>query len=56
MLRERIVDQGHVITGRGVSSSIDFGLHVVERLASKDARDRIAKQMDYPYVGASVAT
>jgi cyclohexyl-isocyanide hydratase len=56
VLPERIVDQGAVITGRGVSSSIDLGLHVVERLAGKGARERIAKQMDYPYVGASVAT
>jgi len=46
---ERVVDEGAVITGRGVSSSIDLGLHVVERLAGGDARARIAQQMDYPY-------
>ena len=45
----RIVDEGNVVTGRGVSSSIDLGLFLVERLAGKDARIKIAKQMDYPY-------
>lgn len=46
---QRVVDEGDVITGRGVSSSIDLGLFLVERLAGADARERIAKQMDYPY-------
>ncbi|WP_028580864.1 DJ-1/PfpI family protein [Desulfogranum japonicum] len=46
---QRVVDEGDVITGRGVSSSIDLGLFLVERLAGADARRRIAQQMDYPY-------
>ncbi len=46
---QRIVDEGTIITGGGVSTSIDLGLHVVQRLAGSDARARIAKQMDYPY-------
>ncbi|MCD6580763.1 MAG: DJ-1/PfpI family protein [Desulfuromusa sp.] len=45
----RIVDEGDVITARGVSSSIDLGLYLVERLAGKEIRIEIAKQMDYPY-------
>lgn len=49
VVRERIVDDDSLITGGGVSSSIDLGLHVVQRLAGADARTRIAKQMDYPY-------
>jgi cyclohexyl-isocyanide hydratase len=49
VVRERVVDEGDVITAGGVSSSIDLGLHVVQRLAGVDARDRIAAQMDYPY-------
>lgn len=48
-LRERVVDEGEVITAGGVSSAIDAGLHVVERLAGPEARIRIAAQMDYPY-------
>lgn len=49
VLDERVVDEGDVITARGVASSIDLGLHVVERLAGAEARARVAKQMDYPY-------
>ncbi|MFM2481826.1 DJ-1/PfpI family protein [Celerinatantimonas sp. YJH-8] len=45
----RVVDEGDVVTARGVSSSIDLGLFLVERLAGVDARIRISKQMDYPY-------
>lgn len=46
---QRVVDEGDVVTGRGVSSSIDLGLFIVERFAGADARIRISKQMDYPY-------
>ena len=49
VVQKRIVDEGNVITGGGVSTSIDLGLHLVQRLAGDDARARIAKQMDYPY-------
>ncbi len=49
VVRERIVDEGHVITAGGVSASLDAGLHVVQRLAGPDARARTAAQMDYPY-------
>ncbi|OGA03139.1 MAG: thiamine biosynthesis protein ThiJ [Betaproteobacteria bacterium RIFCSPLOWO2_02_64_14] len=49
VIRERVVDEGDIITARGVSSSIDAGLHVVERLAGTEARARMATQMDYPY-------
>jgi len=45
----RVVDEGHVVTGRGVTSSIDLGLYLVERLAGRDVRDRIKRQIDYPY-------
>jgi cyclohexyl-isocyanide hydratase len=45
----RIVDEGEVVTAQGVTASIDLGLHLVERIAGREARARIAKQMDYPY-------
>ncbi|HEU5348713.1 MAG TPA: DJ-1/PfpI family protein, partial [Ktedonobacterales bacterium] len=38
---ERIVDEGRIITGRGVSSSIDLGLYLVERLAGTTIRQHI---------------
>jgi cyclohexyl-isocyanide hydratase len=55
VLDERVVDEGDVITARGVASSIDLGLHVVERLAGAEARARVARQMDYPYRWAPAA-
>lgn len=50
---ERVVDEGDVVTARGVTSAIDLGLHIVRKLAGAEARVRIAAQMDYPYVEAS---
>jgi transcriptional regulator GlxA family with amidase domain len=49
VLTDRIVDEGDVVTGSGVSTSIDLGLHIVERLAGPEARARAAQQMCYPY-------
>ena len=45
---ERIVDEGDVITAQGVASSIDLGLYLCEKLASRDIRERIREQMEYP--------
>jgi cyclohexyl-isocyanide hydratase len=49
VVHERVVDTGDVITGGGVTSAIDVGLHVVDRLAGREAGERIRRQMDYPY-------
>jgi cyclohexyl-isocyanide hydratase len=49
VLEERVVDEGNVITARGVTSSISLGLYLCERLASRAAREKIRIQMDYPY-------
>lgn len=47
--RERVVDDGDVVTARGVSSSLDVGLYLVERLTDAGVREEIAAQMDYPH-------
>jgi cyclohexyl-isocyanide hydratase len=44
-----IVDEGAIVTARGVSTSIDLGLAICERVAGKGAREKIKTQMDYPY-------
>jgi cyclohexyl-isocyanide hydratase len=44
---DRIVDQGDVITARGVTASIDLGLYLCEKLAGHEAAERIRIQMDY---------
>lgn len=46
---DRVVEDGNVITARGVTSSIDAGLYVVRRLEGEHVRSKIALQMDYPY-------
>lgn len=45
---DRIVDHDDLITARGVTSSIDLGLHLVERLTDAEVRAEIAARMDYP--------
>jgi len=47
--KDRVVDEGDIVTAGGVSSAIDAGLHIVQKLAGAEARARIAAQMDYPY-------
>jgi cyclohexyl-isocyanide hydratase len=44
-----VVDEGDIVTSGGVSSAIDLGLHIVQKLAGAEARSQIAAQMDYPY-------
>ncbi|KPL01224.1 MAG: thiamine biosynthesis protein ThiJ [candidate division Zixibacteria bacterium SM23_73_3] len=47
---ERIIDEGDVITARGVTSSIDLGLYLCEKLASLQAKEQIRQQMDYQHL------
>ncbi len=47
---DRVVDEGGIITARGVTSAIDLGLYLVEQLAGAEARALVTTQMDYPYV------
>jgi len=47
VLPDRIVDEGKIITAGGVTAGIDLGLYLCERIAGRDAREKIAAQMDY---------
>ncbi len=49
VVESRIVDAGDVITGGGVTAAIDVGLYLVECLAGSEAKEKIRRQMDYPY-------
>jgi transcriptional regulator GlxA family with amidase domain len=44
---QRIVEDGPIVTARGVTSSIDLGLYLVERMAGSAIREAIQIQMDY---------
>jgi len=46
---QRIIDEENIITGSGVATSIDLGLYLVQELTNSETREKIAKQMDYPY-------
>ena len=48
---QRVVDEGDVVTARGVTSAIDLGLHLVERFVGGEGKERIRKQMDYSASG-----
>ncbi|HAU88279.1 MAG TPA: thiamine biosynthesis protein ThiJ [Lachnospiraceae bacterium] len=46
---KRVVEDGNMITARGVSAGIDLGLFICEKIQGKEVRDKIARQMDYHY-------
>jgi len=49
--KERIVEDGRVITAAGVTSALDLGLYLVEKHWGPEARSRIAAQMEYRGAG-----
>ncbi|AIQ68409.1 DJ-1/PfpI family protein [Paenibacillus graminis] len=49
VVETRIVQDGKIITGGGVSTSIDLGLYMMSLLAGEDAMLAVKKQIDYPY-------
>ncbi len=46
---KRIVDEGDVITARGVTSSIDLGLYICEKLAGRKVMEEVREQIDYSF-------
>lgn len=52
VVKERIVRDGNLFTGGGVSASIDLGLFVIESLTDSDFVQQVQQKMDYPYYQA----
>ncbi|AIQ46707.1 thiamine biosynthesis protein ThiJ [Paenibacillus sp. FSL R7-0273] len=50
VVKARIVQDGSVVTGGGVSASIDLGLYMLSMLAGDEAMLTVKQQIDYPYV------
>ena len=46
---DRIVEDNRVITAGGVTAAIDMGLYLCEKIAGEEVREKIQKQIDYPY-------
>jgi cyclohexyl-isocyanide hydratase len=49
VVKARVVRDGRIFTGGGVSASIDLGLYVIEYFTGIDVVKEVQKQMDYPY-------
>jgi transcriptional regulator GlxA family with amidase domain len=47
VVEERIIDEGDLVTARGVTSAIDLGLYLAERFIGTEGKDKIQQQMDY---------
>jgi transcriptional regulator GlxA family with amidase domain len=45
-VRERVVDEGPLVTAGGVTAALDLGLHLVKRFHGPEAAARIATQME----------
>jgi transcriptional regulator GlxA family with amidase domain len=48
LVKERVVDDGDLITCGGVTSGIDLALHLVAREFSSDLAAKVADRMEYP--------
>lgn len=55
LLKERVVDDGNLITSGGVTSGLDLALWIVERYADKQLADHVAKRMEYNRTRPSTA-
>lgn len=44
----RVVDDGPIVTGAGVTAGIDVGLHLVARLYGEELSAEVAAAMEYP--------
>ena len=50
ILRERMVDNGHVVLSAGISSGIDMSFHIVQRLFGLEAAKETAAYMEYDWI------
>ena len=47
IVRQRVVDDGDIVTAGGVTSGLDLGLHLVERFGGKKLKHAIERSMEY---------
>jgi len=56
IVRERVVDDGDIVTAGGVTSGIDLALHLVERFADSALADGITATLEHARARAIVRT
>lgn len=49
VIKARIVRDGNLFTGGGVTASIDLGLYVIESLTNTEFAQQAQQMLDYPY-------
>src|SRR5687767_6331911 len=49
VVEQRVVDAGGLVTAGGVTSGLDLGLHLVDRLAGREAALAQAIRLEYPW-------
>lgn len=52
VVKARVVRDGNMFTGGGVTSSIDLGLYMVEWLTNTETALQVQKKLEYPYYQA----
>jgi len=54
VIKARVVRDGNIFTGGGVTSSNDLGLYVIETLTNTDIAIQVQKKLEYPYYQAGI--
>ncbi|WP_274648664.1 DJ-1/PfpI family protein [Paenibacillus humicola] len=52
VVKARVVRDGHVLTGGGVTASLDLGLYMVEWLNNTETALQVQRRLEYPYYRA----
>ncbi|GLX67922.1 DJ-1/PfpI family protein [Paenibacillus glycanilyticus] len=53
VIKARVVRDGNIVTGGGVTSSIDLGIYMVEWLVNAETALLVQQKLEYPYYQAS---
>ncbi|MCS7365730.1 MAG: DJ-1/PfpI family protein [archaeon GB-1867-035] len=49
VLKQRVVAEENIITGAGVTASIDVGLKIIETILGKEKAKKVAEWIEYPF-------
>jgi cyclohexyl-isocyanide hydratase len=49
VIKARVVRDGNIVTGGGVTASLDLGLYMVEMLTNTEIALQMQRKLEYPY-------